>query len=346
MSRESRESANGPTEDRPTNVRMPYLSRWFITTMIFGIGGALLLSYLILDAAVTSSLNERLRPNHVIDLASPPVSPSLAVQAREESGETLSVAIAPVVSPKKSLEMYGDLIDYLARKTDRYPSFLQGPSYAAVNELVRYQRCDMALICTYAYVRGEQEFGMDIIAIPMIDGKTTYQSYIIVPESSQVTSLLDLRGQRFASSDFMSNSGWLYPVTWLLDQGESYHRFFGNHEITGSHDYSILAVSQGYVDGAAVDSIIYERMTKENPEVLARTKIIQQSQPFGMPPLVVHPDIDSTLKEELYGVLISMHLDEEGEKTLASLGIDRFVNPNLEDYEDVRRAVKIVDGHE
>lgn len=314
--------------------------------MIFGIGGALLLSYLILDAAVTSSLSERLRPSHVVDLASPPIPPPMAVQPHEEIGETLTVAVAPVVSPKKSLEMYADLVRYLARRTDRYPSFLQGPNYAAVNELVRYRQCDMALICTYAYVRGEQEFGMEILAIPKIDGKTTYQSYIIVPQSSEVTSLLDLRGQRFASADFMSNSGWLYPVTWLLDQGESYHRFFGKHEITGSHDFSILAVAQGYVDGAAVDSIIYERMTKEDPEILSRTKIIQKSQPFGMPPLVVHPNIDPTLKEELYGVLVSMHLDEEGEKILASLGIDRFVTPNLEDYEDVRRAVNIVDGHE
>jgi phosphonate transport system substrate-binding protein len=314
--------------------------------MIIGIGGALLLSYLILDAAVTSSLSERLRPSHIIDLESPSVPPPTAVQVHEESGESLSVAIAPVVSPKKSLEMYAGLVEFLAKKTDRYPSFLQGPSYAAVNDLVRYRQCDMALICTYAYVRGEQEFGMEILAIPKIGGKTTYQSYIIVPESSSFTSLLDLRGLRFASSDFMSNSGWLYPVTWLFDHGEIYHRFFGKHEITGSHDYSILAVSQGYVDGAAVDSIIYERMTKEDPIILSRTKVIQQSQPFGMPPLVVHPEIDQALKDELYSVLVSMHLDEEGQKILAALNIDQFVAPSLEDYNDVRRAANIVDGHE
>lgn len=242
--------------------------------------------------------------------------------------------------------LYADLVDYLAKKTNRRPSFLQRASYAAVNDLVRYRRCDMALICTYAFVRGEHEFGMEILAIPKIGGKTTYQSYILVPESSSAGSLLDLRGKRFASADFRSNSGWLYPVTWLLEQGEKHHRFLGKHEITGSHDLSILAVSQGYVDGAAVHSLVYEKMARDDPTILSRTKIIQRSEPFGMPPLVVHPNIDPALKEELYSVLITMHLNEEGKNILMSLDIDQFVPPNLEDYDDVRRAAKIVDGHE
>jgi phosphonate transport system substrate-binding protein len=246
-----------------------------------------------------------------------------------------------VISPEKSLVIYRDLVDYLAGELDREAVCLQGETYLKVNDLVRYSRCDVAFVCTSAFVRGEQEFGMRVLVVPLIGGVTTYHSYIIVPQSSRVNSLLDLRGKRFASADILSNSGWLYPAIWLSEHGEDASTFFGdNHVISGSHDRSVTAVASGYVDGAAVDSLVYDQMVDEDPSLAKKTRIILKSPPFGMPPIVTHPGIDATLRKELLAAMLDMHQSEEGKKILASLRIDRFVVPEDELFDSVRKASK------
>jgi phosphonate transport system substrate-binding protein len=250
----------------------------------------------------------------------------------------LNVAIAPVVSPEKSIQRYQCFVDYLAEKTGRRPIFLQRQTYGEVNDLVRYRRCDLAFVCTYAFVRGEREFGMEIIAAPQIDGAINYYSFILVRKGSSADSLLDLQGKRFGSADIMSNSGWLYPALWLRDHDKDAKSFFGAHVITGSHDQSVLAVMDGYVDGAAVDSLVYEQMVEEDPSIADRTRIIQKSPPFGMPPMVVPAGIDSDLRAEMQSVLLNMNEDPNGKEILEVLGFDRFVVPDDELYVSVREA--------
>jgi ABC-type phosphate/phosphonate transport system substrate-binding protein len=122
------------------------------------------------------------------------------------------VAIAPIISPEKSLEMYQGFIDYLSEKLDRRPVSLYRPTYSETNDLVLYKRCDIAVVGTYPFIRGEKEFGMQALVVPIVKGEASYQSFIIVPQSSPAKSLLDLRGKRFASADISSTAGWLFPA--------------------------------------------------------------------------------------------------------------------------------------
>lgn len=274
-----------------------------------------------------------------------PEKPAEAQPPTEWAGPPfIRVAIAPVVSPEKSLKTYQRFVDYLAARLDRRPLFLQGGTYAEVNDLVRYRRCEVALVCDYAFIRGEQEFGMEALVVPQIGGALTYHSLIVVPRSSRAASLLNLEGKRFASADVLSASGWLFPAAWLKEQGKNPNTFFGEHVITRSHDWSVLAVASGYVDGAAVDSLVYQQMTEEDPSVAERTRIILQSPPLGMPPVVVPPRLEPTLKERLRAVLLGMHTDPEGQKVLRSLRIDRFVVPDKRMFDSVRELAELVEA--
>jgi phosphonate transport system substrate-binding protein len=136
----------------------------------------------------------------------------------------------------------------------------------------------------------------------------------------------------------MSNTGWLYPWTWLKERGRDPETFFAKHEITGSHDRSILAVANRVVEGAAVDSLVYEHMATEGSAVRTKTRVILKSPPFGMPPLVVPADLDPVLEKRMREVLLAMHEEEAGEKALAKLGITRFRVPPEGLYESVREA--------
>ncbi|MFQ5808766.1 MAG: phosphate/phosphite/phosphonate ABC transporter substrate-binding protein [Armatimonadota bacterium] len=256
----------------------------------------------------------------------------------------LRVAVAPVISPERSLTLYRGLVDYLGDALGREPAMLQRRSYAEINDLVRHGWCDVAFVCTYAFVRGEREFGMEALVVPVVGGETTYHSFIIVPSSSEARSLLDLKGKRFASSDLLSNSGWLFPVTWLDSNGQDPKRFFSKHLITGSHDVSVEAVMTGYADGAAVDSVVYEHMAAADESVKANTKVIMKSPRFGMPPVVVHPRIEPELKSQLLEALLRMHTDPKGQQALSPLHIDRFVQPDDAMYDGVRRAADALES--
>ena len=153
--------------------------------------------------------------------------------------------------------------------------------------------------------------------------------------------MLDLKGTRFASADIFSNSGYLFPVVWLMNNGLDPESFFSEHFISGSHDRTVVAVMSGYAEGGAVDSLVYEEMAEEDPSVRAKTRVILKSPPFGMPPVVVHPRLPSELKHELRQVLLDMHNDPNGRKALLPLRIDRFVVPDDELYDSVRSAVEL-----
>lgn len=285
--------------------------------------------------------NPELVPQRTVDFSKPGrLSSDLRSEEISEK-PVLRVAIAPVLSPENSIQVYEGLVEYLAGELGRQPVLQQRKSYAETNDLVRYGLCDLALVCTYSLVRGEQEFGMEVLAIPVVDGATSYNSLILVSADNQADSLLELRDQRFASADIISTSGWLYPAMWLKERGIDANEFFAEHLIVGSHDRSIRAVVSGYADAAAVHSLVYEQMVRDSPETSRKTRIVKKSPPYGMPPVVVPPDIDPLLREGLLSTFLSMHQNAIGSRLLTELNIDRFVVPEDALYDDIRRAVRI-----
>jgi len=273
------------------------------------------------------------------------VSPSDAVT----NDTAVKVAIASVVSPKESYAYYEDMIQYISRKLGGPVKIVQKRSYAEVNDLIRNNEIDFAFVCGGAYIDGNSEFGMKLLVAPKMYGRTTYHSYIIVPKNSNYTHLTDLRGKKFAFSDPLSNSGKLYPEFRLALINETPASFFGmdekgryNYFYTYSHDNSIIAVAEGLADGAAVDSLVYEYMKDTKPEIISKTRIIEISPPFGIPPVVVPKEINPFLEQRLKEIFINMDKDEEGMRILSSIKIDKFVNIEDNAYDSIREMRKRV----
>jgi phosphonate transport system substrate-binding protein len=285
----------------------------------------------------------RLLPEKWVNLDRAKVDPALASLPTDEE-HSFRVAIAPIISPEKSLEMYQGFIEFVSKKLGRKPISLYRPTYSETNDLVRYQRCDIAVVCTYPFIRGEREFGMQALVVPQIRGETTYQSFIIVPKSSSAASLMDLRGKRFGSADIMSTTGWLFPAMLIMNAGENPNHFFSDHVITGSHDKSVQAVVDGFVDGAAVHGNVYEQMAAEDPTIAAKTRILAKSPPFGIPPIAINPNLNQKLKNETLSVLLHMHEDPEGKKILERLEIEKFVIPPKGLFDALRQAIKKLEG--
>jgi len=249
----------------------------------------------------------------------------------------LRLAVAAMLSPRATIESYDPLRRYLAGLLGGDIELVQRATYAEVNDLVRTGEVDIAFVCTGAFVEGYHRFGMELLAAPAVRGQDAYFSLVIVPAASRAQRFEDLRAQSFAFTDPLSNSGYLAPLWLLHDMGETPEHFFGAISFTRSHDHSIQAVADGVVDGAAVDSLVYDSAVARDRSLATRTRVVHRSGPFGMPPVVVRPGLDRSVKAHLRAAFLEMHRDPAGAAALQALEIDRFVVADLRAYASVQR---------
>ena len=248
----------------------------------------------------------------------------------------LKVAVAAMISPKDTFVYYRQLLDYIARNIGRDVQFIQRKTYGEINELLGKGQIDLAFICSGPYVTGKEKYGFELLATPEVQKSHFYQSYLIVNKASQFKGLEELKGQVFAFTDPDSNTGKLVPTYWLSQMAERPETFFSKTIYTYSHDNSILAVAKSLVDGAAVDSLIWEYYHRKNPVFTSKTRIIHKSEPYGIPPIVASSFLASDLKNRVRQVLFSMHRDPGGQKILSELMIDRFTPPRDAWYDSIR----------
>jgi phosphonate transport system substrate-binding protein len=244
----------------------------------------------------------------------------------------LKVAIAAVISPQGSAESYELLLEYLSSKLDRPVEAIHRRTYMEINDLLLNDEVDLAFVCTSSYLVGKHDFGMQLLVAPMVHEKVTYRAKLIIPGDSSAKGMADLRGKVFAFTDPISFTGRMYPTYLLHEMGETPEKFFERAIFTYSHDDAIDAVAQGLVDGASVDSLVLDFAMNRDPELASRIQIIHTSESFGIPPVVVGPQIRPQLKAQLEEILLNMHNDEEGLAALQALDYDRFVPISDEAY--------------
>ncbi len=254
----------------------------------------------------------------------------------DKTVKPLRVAIAAIISPQGTVDSYTPLRDYLSQRSGRPVQLVQRRTYQEVNDLIKSGDIDMAFVCTRAYVVGHRSFGMQLLAAPQVNGKAVYYSYLIVPANSTAQSMKDLRGKVFAFTDPLSNTGYMYPLSLLADMEQTPKTFFAETFFTYSHDNAIRSVADKLADGAAVDSLVYANALLKDPTLRERTRVIERSQPFGMPPVVVAPQVRPQTKALLQNILFSMNDNPSGRAALNALGVDRFIPVEDADYNSVR----------
>lgn len=269
---------------------------------------------------------------------------------KEETGKSvnpdfslkLKVGVAAMITPSEGRRYYEALAQWLAKKTDKELEIVFKKNYQEMNDAIENREVDIAFICAGPYVVGREKFGLELLAAPVVNGKITYNSYIIVNADNPISKFSDLRGKTFAFTDEQSNTGKLVPTYMIAKLGETPEMFFSKFIYTGSHDASINAVANKVVDGAAVDSLIYDYIKKRKPGLISSTKIIEISPSFGIPMMVVNPKLDDDLKSTLRRFMLSAHLDPEIKEVLTNMEIEKFTVISDSDYNSIRQMINFI----
>ncbi len=254
----------------------------------------------------------------------------------------LRVSVAAVISPRGTAESYQPLLDYLSETLDRPVELVQRRTYQETNDLVESGEVDVAFVCTSAYITGYDQFGMELLAGPEVSGESVYHSLLIVPMTSSAETIQDLQSKVFAFTDPISFSGRVYPTYLVQQLGETPDSFFNRTFLTYSHDEAIYAVADGLADGAAVDSLVYDFALERDPTLAERVRVIHRSPPFGIPPVVVSPNMRPQQQALLQETLLAMHETQQGQEALQALGLERFILIKDNAYDSARQITGIV----
>ncbi len=257
-------------------------------------------------------------------------------EVKSFQGAEINICVGSMITPNEGYAYYKRLLDYIGKKSAMKVNFVEKRTYTEVYTHLKNGNIDVAFVCGGPYVKGSDEFGLELLVAPLVGGETVYYSYIIVAANSGIERFEDLRGKTFAFVDPLSNSGRYVPINMLFELNESPQSFFKDWAYTYGHDKSIMAVAQGIVDGAAVDSLIWNYMNRNNSGYTKETKIIKISKPYGIPPVVVRPGLPGTLKIRLKDILLNMHAEEEGSLILEGMNVDRFVEVSDSLYDSIR----------
>jgi phosphonate transport system substrate-binding protein len=164
-----------------------------------------------------------------------------------------------------------------------------------------------------------------LLAAPVVNGAPAYYSDLIVPAGSPVQTLADLRGKTFAFTDPQSNTGALVPKNELTRMGFTPEEFFASYTYTYAHDLSIHTVADHLVDGAAVDSLIWNYMAATGP--------------YGIPPVVASPHLAPELREKIRQGLLTLHETPRGRAILQGMHIEQFVSIDDKAYDSIRQML-------
>jgi phosphonate transport system substrate-binding protein len=231
---------------------------------------------------------------------------------------------------------------YLERHLGRPVIFTQRGTYREILELLREGKLDFAWLCGYPYVRNKNQF--PLVAVPLYRGEPLYHSYLIVPVSDKKTlSLAGLSGKVFAFSDPDSNSGYLYPKYLLAQKNQTPSSFFFRSFFTWSHREVVEAVASGLAHGGAVDSYVWDTLSRTHPELTSRTRIVTESPQFAFPPIVASPSVSMGDLKAFQTVLFSMEENAEGESLLDKLNLNGFVYGNASLYANIADMSRFVE---
>jgi phosphonate transport system substrate-binding protein len=255
----------------------------------------------------------------------------------------IKIGVASMITPVDAVKYYQSVIDYIGDQIHRPVQMVHRRTYAEMDSLLEQGEVQVAFICSAPYVKNREKFGVELLVAPSVNGRPIYHSYIIVHKDSPIKSFADLKGKVFAFTDPKSNTGKLYPTYLLGTMHSAPDRYFKRHMYSYSHNKSIELVAKHVVDGAAVESLVYDNMVKSGSPYARQTRIIKRSPPYGTPPVVVTKDVNPALRDRIRDAFLNMNKNEKGKTILDAMMIDGFVRIADTAYDSIRKMERAVD---
>lgn len=228
--------------------------------------------------------------------------------------------ILPYEDPDRLEPAYQTLAAALSEKLDCEVEVSITEDYAAEVLAMENDQLEIAQFGPLGFVfANERADANAMVSFGDAEGKpTTYTGGIWVPKDSSVQTIEDLKGKTLALGSPGSTSGDALPSSALADAGITDDV---TADYAGGHPEALLALVNGTVDAAQINSQTLATATAEGTFDQSKFRQVWESDPIPNDPITVRGNMPQEFKDAVKEALLS--LDKEDVETVSGfLGVD------------------------
>src|SRR5712691_12378922 len=212
--------------------------------------------------------------------------------------------------------------------------------YRGTIEALKFKKADIGHLGPKSYVEATNDNYANVEPVVQIrhsNGSLGYRSCLIVHADSDIFSPEDIGGKTFAFNDPNSTSGYLVPMTMFLNEmGINPKEYFSKLTFSGSHEASILAVTNKKVEVASTNLPDVQQLTREGKVPRGALRIIWVSKLLPNDPIVVRKDLPDSLRQAIQDALVAMQEKRPGVFIAAGSVIGGFQKVDDAQYQVIR----------
>jgi len=221
---------------------------------------------------------------------------------------------------------YKPVFNGITKNYGIYFDIKAGNSYSAVVEGLCNNQADIAWLGASTFGEANERCGVDLLAVDVKKGDSSYYSGIFTRKDKGIKSLSDLKGKSIAFGSTSSTSSFNFPVAMLIADGVNPVKDFNKVIIAGSHSASLAALAEGKVDAAAASYNSFGKAVKKGAIDPSKFMPLAKSQPIPNPPMAMNKGLNNNLKIKLREAFNNIHTKIDSSKIRGYGGkkVDRY----------------------
>ncbi|MBV8256543.1 MAG: phosphate/phosphite/phosphonate ABC transporter substrate-binding protein [Actinobacteria bacterium] len=219
----------------------------------------------------------------------------------------VNFGVEPYDTGAKFTAAYQSLTKILSENLGCPVKLVVTSNYTAEVEAMRAKKLDVAEFGPLGYIFAHQLAKAQPVAVFATKDKkpVTYTAAIWVPTNSTITSVAGLKGHTLALSDPASTSGNLLPLYAMEKAGLNPTKDV-SIKYAGGHPQSLLALTNGQVDAAEVNSQQQATATAAGQFDTTKFKVLWRSDPLPNDPITVRGDLPAAFQAAVKAALLKM----------------------------------------
>ena len=250
--------------------------------------------------------------------------------------KTLRLSMIPTTDPGKVIRESQPLVEYLEKEIGGKVEMTVPTNYAAVVEAIANDQVDIAFLGGFTYVQASKRSG--VVPLVQRERDRNFHSLFITQKDSNINSLEDLKGHKFAFGDVNSTSGHLMPE-YFMREAKVDMEVISSALYSGGHDATALAVANKKVDAGALDEAVFQRMVSENKLDSAQVRVFYTTPPFFDYVWAARKSLDPKISEAFSTAMLKLDGSDPAHKVILDLlSASKYVKAEDSDYNKLRQA--------
>ena len=253
----------------------------------------------------------------------------------------LRVSAIPDEAPTELQRKFKPLGDYLRKETGAEVQFTPVTDYAAVVEGLANNKIDLAWLGGFTFVQAKLRTQGGVVPIVQRAEDEKFTSKFIVPATSPVRSLAELKGKTFAFGAPSSTSGHLMPRFFLQREGIDADKDFKTVAFSGAHDATVAFVASGRADAGVLNASVWDKLVETANPNAAKVRVLATTPTYYDYNWTVRPGLDAALTRQLTDAFLKLDpANPEHKEILALQRASKFIPTKASNYDGIEAAAK------